>query len=52
MKNFTLQLAILSAAFLLAALISARLGAPVIVMVAALFVSVVSGTTSMTKSVQ
>jgi hypothetical protein len=51
MKKFTLELALLSAAFLLAALISARLGAPVIVMVIGLFVSALSGTTSMTKSV-
>lgn len=50
MKNFTFELAILSAACLLAALISARLGAPVIVMVAALFASCFFGTTSMTKS--
>jgi hypothetical protein len=51
MKNFTFELALLSAVTLVAAVVCARVGAGVVLLILCLFCSVVSGSISMTKSV-
>jgi hypothetical protein len=50
MKNFTFELALLTAAFLIAAVIGALAGAGLMLFILLLFCSVVSGSISMTKS--